>query len=290
MYQPLKPLSQIDLDVRGLNYRLHCWGDSSGIPVFLLHGWADMGMSFQFVADAMQDKWYLIAPDWRGFGDSDWQSDGYWFPDYLADIESIIERISPQQPVRLVGHSMGGNVAWMYAGIRPERVSHAVSLDVYGMPDSAATDAPSHYLKWLEQLRTVQAFSGYKDIAAAADRIIKLAPRLQQDRALFLAQHWCRHSTDGTWQLKHDPAHKRVYPVLYRREEAKSCWQRISAKALLVLAEESAFHQRYITQAYQSDLRACIRLLSESVIPETGHMLHLEQPQALAAILDAFLE
>ncbi|MEX2353370.1 MAG: alpha/beta hydrolase, partial [Gammaproteobacteria bacterium] len=259
-------------------------------PVILLHGWADMGMSFQFLADEMPDKWYLIAPDWRGFGDSDWQPGGYWFPDYLADLESIIDELSPDQPVRLVGHSMGGNVAWLYAGIRPERVSHAVSLDVYGMPDSSADEAPAHYLKWLEQLKTVQAFSDYKDIVTAADRIIKLAPRLQQDRAVFLAQHWCRQAADGVWQLKHDPAHKRVNPVLYRREEAKSCWRNIRAKTLLVLAEESAFHERYIPQGYQSELEACISLFSESVISETGHMLHLEQPQALAAVLDSFLE
>jgi len=290
MYQPLKTADHIDLSVRGLNYRLHCWGDRSGIPVVLLHGWADMGMSFQFVAESMQDKWYVIAPDFRGFGDTDWQPGGYWFPDYLADLEVIIDWLAPNQPLRLVGHSMGGNVAWMYAGIRPERVSHAVSLDVYGMPESLSEQAAAHYQKWLDQLQTNQTYSVYADITAVAERIIRLAPRLQQDRALFLAQHWCRQSADGSWQLKHDPAHKRVNPVLYRREEAKNCWRNIRAKTLLVLAEQSAFNERYIREGYQTELQDCIQDFAEAVVNASGHMLHLEQPQALAAMLDTFLE
>jgi len=116
MYKPVKTPCQVDLQIRDLRYRLHCWGNDSGIPVLLLHGWADVGMSFQFLADAMSNNWYLIAPDWRGFGETQWQMAGYWFPDYRGDMDAIIDHISQERPVRLVGHSMGGNVAWLYAG------------------------------------------------------------------------------------------------------------------------------------------------------------------------------
>jgi pimeloyl-ACP methyl ester carboxylesterase len=163
-------------------------------------------MSFQFVVDEMADDWYLIAPDWRGFGDSQWQPGGYWFPDYLADLEAIIDSFCPSSPVRLVGHSMGGNVAWMYAGIRPERVSHAVSLDVYGLTDSSPEMAPSHYKRWLDQLKQKQMFSNYADIDGVTERLLKLAPRLGADRARFLADNWCDKNEQGHYSLKHDPA------------------------------------------------------------------------------------
>jgi pimeloyl-ACP methyl ester carboxylesterase len=289
MYKAIKSVNELDLDIGSVRYRLHCWGDPSGIPVFLLHGWADVGMSFQFVVDEMADDWYLIAPDWRGFGDSQWQPGGYWFPDYLADLEAIIDSFCPSSPVRLVGHSMGGNVAWMYAGIRPERVSHAVSLDVYGLTDSSPEMAPSHYKRWLDQLKQKQMFSNYADIDGVTERLLKLAPRLGADRARFLADNWCDKNEQGHYSLKHDPAHKRVNSVLYRRQEAVSCWREITAKVLLVLAKESSFYSRYQSEGFQTELNENILNLQEAFIDSSGHMVHLEQPASLASVLGKFL-
>ena len=290
MYEPANLARVHDLIIRGLKYRMHSWGDPNGLPVFLLHGWADVGMSFQFVADYMDEGWYLLAPDWRGFGDTQWQSGGYWFPDYLADLDALIDHYSPLHPVRLVGHSMGGNVAWLYAGIRPKRVSHAVSLDVYGLPESSVDQAPAHYAKWLDQVKKEQTFSGYTEIDNIIERIITLAPNIGAEKARFLASHWCDESDLGTIRLKHDPAHKRLNPILYRRSEARSCWREISAKGLLVLASESLFYQRYEKEGYQTELNEYISLFTEAIIRDTGHMLHLEQPERLAAILDDFLK
>ena len=59
----------------------------------------------------------MLAPDWRGFGRSAAPGvDSYWFPDYVADLDALLDRISPDAPVDLVGHSMGGNVVMSYAG------------------------------------------------------------------------------------------------------------------------------------------------------------------------------
>ena len=66
----------VDITLRGLRHRIHCWGDPAAPPAFLLHGWVDTGMSFQFLADHLARHWRLIAPDWRGFGDSAWDANG----------------------------------------------------------------------------------------------------------------------------------------------------------------------------------------------------------------------
>src|SRR3569833_388468 len=108
--------------VRGLRHRLTRWGGRSSTPVILLHGWMDTGETFQFLVDHLPESWSCVAPDWRGFGESEWPAEGYWFADYFADLEALLGLLSPDQPARSIAHSMGGNVATMYAGIRPKRL------------------------------------------------------------------------------------------------------------------------------------------------------------------------
>jgi pimeloyl-ACP methyl ester carboxylesterase len=110
----------------------------------------DVGASFQFLVDAFARDWYAIAPDLRGYGRSEWQSQGYWFADYIADLEALVDAFAPGERVDLVGHSLGGNVVMMYAGARPARVRRIVSLGPAFRPslrmlrreDCAWLDAP----------------------------------------------------------------------------------------------------------------------------------------------------
>src|SRR5581483_5060570 len=94
------------VDVRGERHHVLTWGRADAPPLFLLHGWMDVGASFQFLVDALEGDWYAIAPDLRGFGRSAWQPQGYWFHDYLADLEALADRFAPGQKLRLVGHSL----------------------------------------------------------------------------------------------------------------------------------------------------------------------------------------
>lgn len=288
-YQVKRKAEQLTVPVRSLNYRVYRWGPPDARPVFLLHGWADTGMSFQFLADAMPADWCLLAPDWRGFGDSDWNRQGYWFPDYLADLEVLLETLAGGRNCSLVGHSMGGNVVLLYAGIRPGRISHAVTLEQFGLPDSDPGDAPERYSQWLNQWRAPPVNLEYEDIGEMVKRLQMLAPHLDDDRAGFLAPYWCRRTGQDTLVSKIDPGHKRVNPVLYRRSEARACWRRISAKIMLGLGAESDFYRRYRDEQLGEDFKSCFSSLHEVVIPESGHMLHLDQPELTAQALIKFL-
>ena len=286
-YKPIAAERCRDLDVRGLRVRIHCWGDAQAPLILLLHGWADTGASFQLLADHMHRDWQLLAPDWRGFGDSDRAPGGYWFPDYLADLDTLLDQLSPHEPVRIAGHSMGGNVAWLYAGTRPERLSHVASLDAFGLPDGAPDSAPDRYRQWLDELRGHDPFSEYASMAALTARVLKLAPQMDPATAEFIARQWSRTAPDGRLQLRHDPAHKRVNPVLYRRAEALACWRRITARNLLVLGGRSRFHAAWFQQGGRGECRAAMPALNEAVL-DCGHMLHLEEPRALAKLLGDF--
>ena len=113
------------LTIRGLRYHVRHWGSADAPKLFLLHGWMDVSASFQFMVDCMEKDWHVIAPDWRGFGLTERSgADTYWFADYIGDLEAIVDHYSPDEAIRLVGHSMGANVSTSYAGVRPQRIGH----------------------------------------------------------------------------------------------------------------------------------------------------------------------
>ena len=288
-YRPTHIAEQLTVPVRSLNYRVYRWGNTAAEPVFFLHGWADTGMSFQFLADAMAEDWCMIAPDWRGFGDTDWNPEGYWIPDYLADLDILINHFAPGRAVRLVGHSMGGNIVCMYAGVCPDRVSHVVSLDQYGLPDSDPASAPERYVRWLQDWREPPRNMTYENISLLIKRLQSLAPHLKEDKAVWLAQYWCRTEPGGSVISKIDPGHKRINPILYRREEARACWRRVTASALVVRGEDSGIIERYTDAALRTDFTSSFKSMEEISLPRCGHMMHMDQPEQLAGILDRFL-
>jgi pimeloyl-ACP methyl ester carboxylesterase len=276
--------------VRGLRYHVRTWGEPAAPRLFMLHGWMDVSASFQFLVDALEQDWYVIAPDWRGYGLSEWTPQGYWVPDYLGDLEALLSQYSPAAPARLIGHSLGGNIACLYAGIRPQRVTHVVSLDAIGLPRADASEAPARYQNWLDQLADPPQFAPYANFDAVAARLKKSNPRLDDAKAQFLARHWAEETADGRARLRSDPAHKIVYPVLYRLEESMACWRAVSARVLLVEAEDSTIRKWIGEHPDEFTARkSAFANLREHTLRDAGHMLHHDQPEQLAAVIEAFL-
>src|SRR5436305_11766418 len=117
----MTPSDSTQISIRGLRYHVREWGDAAAPKLFLLHGWMDVAASFQFLVDALARERYVIAPDLRGYGRSAWQPQGYWYADYVADLEALLNAFAPGETVDIAGHSLGGNVVLHYAGIRPIR-------------------------------------------------------------------------------------------------------------------------------------------------------------------------
>lgn len=286
----MKPSRSTFLPVRGLRYHLREWGPEGGEPLFLLHGWMDVSASFQFVVDALQREWWVIAPDWRGFGLSEGRGDAYWFPDYLGDLDAILEHYSAAAPARLVGHSMGGNVACLYAGIRPGRVGQVVALDGFGLAPTRPEQAPGRFEKWLSELAAAPGFRTYPDLAAVAGRLRADNSRLTAERAAFLARHLGVPTTDGRVALAADPAHRRVNANLYRRDEAMACWRRVVAPFLSVEPVDSSLrHRMGVNDDLHQEFLACFRHCQRRTVDHAGHNLHHDQPEAVARIIEAFL-
>jgi pimeloyl-ACP methyl ester carboxylesterase len=287
----MKPSESLYYDVRGLRYHVRHWPGDAARRVVLLHGWMDVSASFQFLVDALAGDWDVYAPDWRGYGLTDWgKSDCYWFPDYVADLDILLERIQPQGAIDLVGHSLGGNVACLYAGVRPPRVKRLANLEGFGMGVTLPGEAPKRYARWLDELHENSGFRPYPDFGALADRLQKNNPRLPRLRAEFLAQHWGHQLPDGRVLLRGDPAHKIVYPVLYRYEETRACWQQVTARVLWMDAAQSDTLSRIgLSAGEHAERRAAFRDLRHVTVHNAGHMLHHDQPAEVARLLEEFL-
>jgi pimeloyl-ACP methyl ester carboxylesterase len=299
MYQPERASRSEFVPIRNLRYHVRTWGEPSAarVPLVLLHGWMDVSASWQFVVDAFAQERHVIAPDWRGYGLTEVKpTDNYWFPDYLADLDWLLDHYAPSGPVDLVGHSMGGNIAMQYAGVRPGRIRRLVNLEGFGMAATQPAQAAGRYAKWIAELKAYHrgelALKSYGSREAVAERLIKTNRRLPADKAAWLAGHWARQGTDGRWHILGDPAHKIVNANLYRVDEAVELYRCITASVLSVEASEDSLGRwwkgRYTLADYHQRLQA-VSDIRVSQIDDAGHMLHHDQPVAVAALIEPFL-
>jgi pimeloyl-ACP methyl ester carboxylesterase len=292
-YQALREPRHEILRIRGLDMHMTRWGpepSESASPVILLHGWLDCGETFQFMVDAMQRDRPLAALDWRGFGQSEWPQQGYWFPDYLGDLDAVLDQLSPAAPAQLVGHSMGGNIACSYAGVRPERVRCVVNLEGFGLPRTSPAQAPARLSKWLSQLKAPAERRDYASFEELADIIRFRYPRFSASQAAFVATVWGRLETGGRVRLAGDPRHHWVNPVLYKREDAEACWRELRAPLMMVVGEQSDFLAKLGTDGSAEAFRAIFPHVEFARVPGAGHMLHIEKPDLVAPLVECFLD
>lgn len=299
MYPIQKPPHSAFVPIRHLSYHVLQWGTPSPnkTPLVMVHGWMDVAASFQFVVDALSNDHWVIAPDWRGFGLTDTpNTDNFWFPDYLADLDQLLDHYVGSRPVNLLGHSMGGHVATMYAGIRPERINKLINLEGFGMPATRPAQAPSRYAQWMDELKTLHRgeldLKPYASLEAVAQRLIKTNPRLSLDKAHWLTQHWARANDQGEWRILGHAAHKVVNAQLFKTDETQALYERITAPTLCVVASTDSMSQwwkgSYNLPEFMQRI-AALPNITHAVIEEAGHMLHHDQPEALAQLIENFL-
>lgn len=299
MYQAQR-LSRSDyVSIRHLQYHVRLWGEPAAhkTPLVLLHGWMDVAASYQFMVDALAQDHYIIAPDWRGFGlTATPGADAFWFPDYLADLDFLLDHYVPEGQVNLVGHSMGGNVAMLYGGIRPERIRRLVNLEGFGLPATKPQQAAGHFARWMDSLKPLHRgeteLKTYDSVAGVAQRLMKTNPRLSADKAHWLARHWAQETVQGQWRILGNPAHKLPGALLHRLDEVQTIYTALSMPVLMVEASDDSmapwFKGKYTLDQHHERLKVVPQL--EIVrIEDAGHMLHHDQPQVLAPLVERFL-
>ncbi len=275
------------LDGREGRIALTHWGPEHPSPILLLHGWMDCGAGWQLLVDQLPDDWPLVAIDWPGYGRSARRAERYWFADHLAELDWLAGELSPDQPVRLIGHSMGGTVASIYAGVRAGRVAWLANLEGFGMPELPHAQFPGQLTAWLDALRSAPAPRRYPDLEALAVALRRANPRLPPAHARYLARAWTR-AVEGGFEILADPRQQLPTPIRYTRADLEACWAQLRAPLLLLYGAESEYMQRAIGADALERLRALLPAMTLESIAAAGHLLPHEQPARVAQALQRF--
>jgi pimeloyl-ACP methyl ester carboxylesterase len=284
------------LTLNGIKHHLCTWGNPKKPKLFFFHGWMDMGASFDFVCHYLQKDYHCIAMDWRGFGKSAHTKNpaGYFFYEYLADVQILFHKLTkPEETVKVVAHSMGGNILAFYAGCTPNKISHFINIEGFGIQDMAPEKGPKRMREWLDRFLTPNRFQIYKNLFEVAQRLRKTNPRLPEKRALILAKHLAK-KVRGGFQVAADPRHKQPGPYLHQLANVYPFWENVTAKCLLLIAEntEMSSWMTYIDNI-QAEINRRLDHFPPSaqrvLIKDCGHMVHHEKPEELAKLVRNFL-
>lgn len=256
------------------------WGPDSDNPIVLLHGWMDAGAAMQLLVDCLPDDWPLVALDWAGYGGSD-SRPSYLMPEYLADLQCALDQLAPGRPVRMIGHSLGGTVAAIWAGLRPARTRWLISLEGLGINTQPAEETPERISEWLASLLDPpprRRFDSLEQLVAALQR---RNPQLPEQTARFLATVWSRPLPEGV-ELLADERHRQRQPFRYSRGDMEACWRQITAPVLLLHGRESEYMRRFGGESLLQRWRELVPHGRVAAIESATHMLHYEQPAQVA--------
>lgn len=289
-YVPLKHSRTVRCRAGEADYSIRMWGPDTAPPLVLLHGTRDTSVSFQFVVDAFKRDWHVIAPDLRGHGLTRSPNRNAWFHEYLADLDVILETLLPEVAVNLVGHSLGGNLAAVYAALRPERVCCMISLDAFGVLASSEAEYIQSMQAWLRggvphyapQVR-------YESFEHMAQTLRAINPRLTSAKALYLARNISRQLDDGTVTWQFEARRRRSVPSIRTLQEWTECWRRIRAPSLWVAADEPLQTSVRANPAAFDFVRQQIGHDRIAYLPDTGHNLHHDAPERVAEVVEEFL-
>jgi pimeloyl-ACP methyl ester carboxylesterase len=273
--------------------RLHCadWGNASAPPLLLVHGGRDHCRSWDWVAEQLRNDWHVIAPDLRGHGDSQWSADGnYELSSLVYDLGQLIHQLDVE-PVTIIAHSLGGNIATRYTGLYPDKVRRLVSIEGLGPSPKILGERAERPIadRWREWIAAKRAAAGrmprrYASLDEALARMMSENAYLTEAQARHLTIHGVNRNEDGSWSWKFDN-HLNVWPFSdLATEEIESLWSAITCPTLLLYGAKS--------WASNPDRDGRARHFKTARVVEfenAGHWLHHDQFDRFMAEIRAFL-
>jgi pimeloyl-ACP methyl ester carboxylesterase len=268
---------------RFLSHRLSLnywdWGNPAAPPLLLVHGGRDHARSWDRIAASLRHDYHVMAPDLRGHGDSDWSPDGdYSLASFVYDLAALVESLR-LAPLRLLAHSLGGNIALRFTGLYPAKVTHLVAIEGLGpspkvLAERAATPQRDRWRLWLEERqRAVQREPRrYPTFAAALRRMQEANSRLSADWAEHLTRHGLRNNADGSFSFKFDECVRELLPIDLPMAEVEGLWAAIACPTLLVYGADS-----WASNPAVDGRARHFRQARVSLYEDAGHWVHHDQ-------------
>jgi esterase len=270
------------LTTSGLGLQVTEWGPPAAQPVVMLHGIRGYGETFAGVAQALQPECRVIALDQRGRGQSDWDpAHNYYTDAYVADLAALVDTLQLQR-FDLLGHSMGGINAIVYAARHPERVRRLVIEDA-GPGAFEVSDGATRIRK--ELATTPERFESWE---AASDFMRGLRPTVTEEARQQRLHSMLKPLGNGgyTWRYDHAGiAATRLNPDLSRVVDLRPCVAAIACETLVVRGGRSDY--------LQPEMLAAMQQLNPRItgvaIADAGHYVHDDQPEHFNQAVRSFL-
>ena len=266
----------VGLQLAGLGWNV----GASQRPLVVLHGYLEQALAWERVVQELDRE--VWAYDHRGHGHSEHigpaSHSAFW--DYVYDLDALLDLLHPDGPVDLLGHSMGGTVASLYAGSRPERVHRLILVEGLGPPDDSQRLVHRSEMALRHKRKGRDHGAPMADLEGAVKRMLRFNSSLDPTFALRLAQRQTE-SVPGGIQWRWDAALRHRSPRAFIADHFSAWLQAIRAPTLLVDGSESTYNhperRRHIRDHRHVVLRGC------------GHLVHHDDPLGLATEITDFL-
>jgi pimeloyl-ACP methyl ester carboxylesterase len=257
----------------------------SGSPaVLFLHGWLDHAHSHDWLRDALDPALRTIAVDFRGHGESAHAPGGlYHLTDYLVDVDFTLAALGVER-VHLVGHSLGGTVALLYAAARPDRVLSVTSIESLGPSGGEPDQRTVQRLRgFLADLHRRPLRRTYASVDEAAARLRANNSSLCEEVALHLARHGTCE-VNGGLTFTFDPAHRRRFGTTLDEGQLLALFGAVQCPVQIIEGTSGLSFDDVQMKLRLRALRAAGPLTVKG-----GHHLHLDAPEQVARLIEAFI-
>lgn len=275
-------MSPTEFQLPGSHGTLAGWqqpGAEAAPPILALHGWLDNAASFLPLLPALACR-RVVALDLPGHGRSSHRHASHFgaFVDYVEDIARVVEGLSLGQ-IDLIGHSMGGALAVLYAAAFPESVRRLVLLDALGPLATPASETPTAIRRGIEaRLGFAERRRPYDTLEHLVE-LRRQAGGLSEAAARLIVERGTEHTGAG-WRFASDPRLTLPSPLRMDEAQVRACIAAIRAPTLIVLADPPTSYLD--TAAARARLDAFAK---PTVLRLAGHHhLHMESGEAHSAI------
>jgi len=288
--QPFGPTSQSYISQRlRLNYV--DWGNPDAPPLILVHGGQDHCRNWDWVAQDLRRDYHIIAPDLRGHGDSAYSPSGdYSMSAYVYDLAQLIHQ-QRLAPVRIIAHSLGGNIALRFTGVYPEAVSKLVAIEGMGpspamLKERTTRTVAERMRAWVDEKRALAGRTPrrYASIEEALARMQAENRHLTPEQARYLTVHGISQNEDGTYSWKFDNYVRSWSPVDVTTEDMHELWGNITCPTLLVYGKES-----WASNPEKDGRLQHFKNARVAAFEGAGHWVHHDRLDAFLAEVRAFL-
>jgi pimeloyl-ACP methyl ester carboxylesterase len=294
--------------------RLHCVVDGDGPLVVLLHGFPECWYSWRHQIAALAPRFRVVAPDLRGYGDSDKPRDvaAYALPELVADVEGLLAAFGEREAV-IVGHDWGGALAWTFAMERPQATRRLVVMNcphpaifAEHLRSNPRQLARSWYMfffqiPWLPEtllglgrawpVGNVFRQSSVRRDAFPDEELDRLREAASRPGALRSAVNYYRAAfrspeTTASWPPW---LHRFMYgdrvPVAPARTRLED-WPKVKAPTLVIWAEDDVALGKELSLGMEALVDAPLEV---KYVPLCGHFVQQEQPEVVNGFLLDFL-